>query len=1034
MRRQRSIESQIPEKANRILGGILFFLLLIFFRIWHLAVIQHDAKVEEASRPQRRTIIERPERATISDRKGTPLAINRVQYNAALCYTAIGQIKRVEHVVENGRKVKKYVRKEYIVKLSEKLGELLDLNPVEIEDTLYAKAAILGNVPFLIKEDISEECYFKLKMLEQSWPGIIAEIAPKREYPLGPVAGELIGYIGPISGSEYRHILEEMQRLREEDNLVELEELEKRAYSLNDLTGKLGVEASFDQELRGERGKKVYLADMRGNFLEALPGGEESHPGKPLRLTIDADLQAYAEQLLIEYEQEQPSLRAADVQRRKLIPPSQPWIKGGAVVVMNPKSGEILALASYPRFDPNDFIEKRPNRSQILETERALAEMWEFRLPLVRERFDAKSGSFTKETMELNWENYLRLILPEQSLIISQLRKFNKLKDAIFVQRNVEKLLALFDADPRKVFDVLYEEGKIGVEFTIPERDYFAKRIPEVSEEVRLIKNALAPYLGPLELNYEKLLLIDLYRVVVDHNRFDKSLEKASAITIADYRKASGHFFQVEEAVKEITAKLFETKVFSLWRESHFKAYLASMRKKERAEKRKYARPYTEYLEEKKEQFFNELWQEHRLTWLTIFLTGKGEAPFAQELIDCSTKLTADFAWSASYCILKEIAKLPQEELPYFFQTFRSFDEMDRPLLGRYPAIRSPLEKHLAAAFYPRYGYGTARSFAYRQATVIGSIFKLIPAYEAMRQKYLRNLEEGRATTDLNPLTIIDDKHRVYNKGWNVGFTIDGRAIPLFYKGGRLPRSEHASVGRVDVERALETSSNPYFAMLAGDILDDPEDLVRAANLFSYGEKTNVRLPGEYAGILPKDITYDRTGLYSMAIGQHSMVGTPLQTAVMLSAIANGGRIMRPKISLDEQDEVRWELFLPREIQRKLVMGMKRVVMGEKGTARFVKQNFPKDLCDRFVGKTSTAELIERVSLDGKNGQLKSKDIWFGGVLFRDKECTDPDVVVVVYLKQGHFGRLAAPYAFKMAAKWEELYHLQEMSSERRAR
>ncbi len=991
----------------------MVFLLLILVRIWHLAVVQHEAKLEEASRPQRRTVIERPDRAPIFDRNGLPLALNRVQYNASLCYAPIRAVRRVVISIEKGKKIKTYPRKEYITQLSEKLAELLHLNAREIEDIIYAKAAILGNMPYLLKENIAEESYFKLKMLEQSWPGIVADIAPRREYPQGRVAGELIGYIGPISSAEYQRVLETMQRLRAEENFQALEELERHAYSLNDLTGKMGVEASFDQQLRGERGKKIYLADTRGNFLRLLPGGEEAVPGHALRLTIDAELQAYAEQLLVEYEQAPPSMRPVDLSRQENIPPAQPWIKGGAVVVMNPKTGEILALASHPRFNPNDFIAKRPTRNRILETEAALAEIWDFRLPLVRERFNVQSGSFTEEEIALSWKNYLKLILPKQSVVVAQLNRFNRIEDAVFVQTEVDKLLSLFDSTPRKVFDRLYEEE--GLDYTIAERDYFAKRLPEVSDEVRHVKSLLAPYFDPIKRNDEKLLLVDLYRLLVDYERFSPQLlARVKQFTLEDYRAVMGHFCQIEEGVKEIVHKLFEETLFQDWREEHFKNYLASKRKLERAQKRKYSRPYTDYLYEKKEELFGQLWEKFRLAWIICFLSGEGEVPFKSEL--CS----APFPWQDAYlCVKQQITGLSIEEQCAFFQTLRSFDTLDRPLLGYYSGIRSQREKHLAAAFYPRYGYGTARSFAFRQATVIGSIFKLVPAYEAMRQQFLRNLEEAKGCTDINPLVITDDKHRVEGKGWNVGFTLEGRAIPLFYKGGRLPRSEHAGVGRVDLERALERSSNPYFALLAGDILDDPEDLVRAAHLFSYGEKTNIRLPGEYAGMLPKDVVYDRTGLYSMAIGQHSMVGTPLQTAVMLSAIANGGQIMRPKIALDEEDEVRWELFMPTVIQRKLINGMRRVVMGEHGTARFVRQNFPLTLCERMVGKTSTAEVMERYSLDGKYGTMKAKDIWFGGILYHDKECRDPDIVVVVYLRQGNFGRLAAPYAFKIADKWD---------------
>lgn len=995
-------------------------LLLIAIRVWHLAVVQHDTKVEEASRPQRRTVVEKAERATIQDRHGEMLALNKVQYNASICYAPIREVPRTAwERGENGKKVKKFVRKEYIIKLSHLLSELLHLDPDDVEDLIHAKAAILGNVPCTLQEDIDEATYFKLKMLEREWPGIVAEVSAKRHYPQGKVAGELVGYIGHISQEQYRALMEEMHHLREEEAFEELEQLEKRAYSINDLTGKVGVEAAFDDSLRGLSGKKVFLSDIRGNFLRPLPGGEEAKPGEALRLALSAKLQAYAEQLLVEYEQEAPSQSPAQVRKRHLIPPHQPWIKGGAIVVMDPKSGEVLAMASHPRFDPNEFIRRSEKVSAILESERAISMMWDYKMPLVRERFDFFSGLYTEEEMPLTWENYLRLIFPEKSTLCTQLETFGTVRDALFVQQQVAALLALFDPqiDSRKVFDMLYE-GVIGMEFTIPERDYFARRTLEVAEEIARLKSALDPYFSPLDLNYEKILLVDLYSLLVDPENPPPQLDQP----LAEVRDLSGHLVPVLDAVHSIVRTLFRENVFKPWRQQNFKSYLATKRKEEKAAKRKFARPYIDYLKEKERELFNQFWEEYKWQLLATFLTGKGKPPFASEL-----KLWADelaqgaypaLEWRAHYTALQEHPRLLT---PSYLQTLRPFEALAKPLIGRYGALRGHTQKDLAAAFYPRYGHGIARSHAYRQATVIGSIFKLVPAYEAMRQKYLRALEEGRNPIDLNPLVIIDDKHQVSGKGWNVGFTTDGRPIPLFYRGGRLPRSEHTGVGRVDVVRALETSSNPYFSMLAGDIIDDPEDLLHAANLLGYGEKTGIDLPGEYSGILPQDVVYDRTGLYSMAIGQHSMVGTPLQTAVMLCALANGGKVLKPQIVATDEPEVRWEVFMPQEIQRKLVEGMQRVVMGDKGTARFMRNSFPLSLCERFVGKTSTAEVMERYGLDGKHGKLKAKEIWFGGILYHDKECRDPEVVIVVYLKQGVFGRLAAPLAFKIAQKYEEI-------------
>lgn len=96
-RRRQSLAQQsrsIPVKANRVLNIILVAFVLIILRIWHLSVVQHEAREEESRRPQSRTVIESAKRGTIVDRFGQPLAINRLQYNAALVYAPLRQIPR----------------------------------------------------------------------------------------------------------------------------------------------------------------------------------------------------------------------------------------------------------------------------------------------------------------------------------------------------------------------------------------------------------------------------------------------------------------------------------------------------------------------------------------------------------------------------------------------------------------------------------------------------------------------------------------------------------------------------------------------------------------------------------------------------------------------------------------------------------------------------------------------------------------------------------------------------------------------------
>jgi cell division protein FtsI/penicillin-binding protein 2 len=1061
----------LPEKANKILNGILVALILIAVKVWHLTVIQHEKKEEEATKPQRRVVIERSERAAIYDRFNIPLATNKIQYHAAISYGAIRDLPRSAWKRNSeGKRVKHFPRKEYIAQLSNKLAEELTLDPTWIEDLIHSKAALLGNVPCVIKQNISERQYFHLKMLEKDWPGLQAEIAAKRVYPLGAIGGEVVGYIGPISRREYDAITQEMGGLREalsayeegekeplpkgytsiEEVAARLEELEKKAYRINDFVGKSGVEAFYDEVLRGLCGKQIYLSDTRGNFLRKLPGSEEIVLGNSLHLSLSAELQTFAQQLLAEYENEPAS--ALPVAKRPLIPPYQPWIKGGAIVVMDPNDGQIYALASSPTFDPNDFIrsgnegetaEKNMRVNQWLETEEHLAQIWNMKIPYCRQRFDE---DYYEEEMELSWENYLNLVLPKQSEVREVLAKRGTLRDAIWVQKKIEQLLFLFkDPAPTtltdsKILDLLYRDScdiPLGITITLPEKEFFDRRYREVKEEVAFFKNQLGPYFSQLSSNYDKQLLTDLYRLAVDPSYFSPALiEGMGGLSLSDYHEASARCVSVTEALRSLVKDVFFEEDFKEWREKHFKEYLAERRREEKEGNKKYARPYIEYLEKMQKELFQIFWEKNRWELISLFLSGKIENqdptlhPYRAVIKNWSQELHKGahrgLEWVYPYHRLCQLAgALDQTELPGFLKTLRPFDQLNRPLIGRYPGLRGGKERDLAAAFYPGYGFGFARSHAFRQAATIGSLFKLVPAYEALRQRYLAFKEKGESHSDLNPLTIIDDKHHNSGKNevWNVGFTLDGRTIPMFYRGGRLPRSEHFKVGKVDLIRALEVSSNPYFAMLSGDILEDPEDLCQAANLLGFGEKTGIDLPGEYAGRIPVDIAYNRTGLYAMSIGQHSLVGTPLQTAVMLALIVNGGKVLKPQIIKEPitQGQLRWQVFMPPQIQNILLTGLRQVVMGEKGTARFIRQQFDPALVKHIIGKTSTSEVIERMSLDGTNGQMKLKHVWFGGIAYETNDFSKPELIVVVYLRYGGWGKDAAPLAVEIVKKWHEI-------------
>ncbi len=148
--------------------------------------------------------------------------------------------------------------------------------------------------------------------------GVEVDAETTRVYPHGRAAAHILGYTGEISEAEYGH-------------------LKANDYQRGDVNGKLGIEASLEQQLRGQRGGKTLEVDANGQVIQVI-GEKPSKMGQEVRLTIDIELQKATEKVLGE--------------------------RKGAIVVMNPNNGEVLAMASWPTFDPNIF-----SKDRITETE-----------------------------------------------------------------------------------------------------------------------------------------------------------------------------------------------------------------------------------------------------------------------------------------------------------------------------------------------------------------------------------------------------------------------------------------------------------------------------------------------------------------------------------------------------------------------------------------------------------------------------------------------------------------------------------------
>lgn len=1119
------MDYNIPDKANRVLNIIILGLLLILVRVWYLSIIQYDDHLEKARRPKRRTVIEKIERATIRDRFNIPLALNKIQYNAAVCYADIRQIPAAKWETNaEGKRVRVQARSEYIKKLSETLAQELQLDAQKIEDTIHGKASLFPHTPFILKEDLSEEEYYRLKLMEKDWVGVRTEKGSKRYYPLGKVGSDVIGYMGSISSKEYYTIAQELGTLqaylsqREAGEVAvlpkgfhnplevreRLKALQEKAYTINDLVGKAGVEAAFDADLRGYAAKKTYEVDTKGNFLRELPGGRKGVSGQRLLLSISSELQEFAEKLLIHNEsiREMRHLNGAPNL-------STPWIKGGAIVALDPKTGEVLTLASYPRVDPNDFIPSRipdlkaSKQAAVinwLENEAYIGEIWDGKRALEREKYNTSSGSIYNEKLELTLDKYFETILAPDSDALAAMQKITTVGLALSLQEDMEKLLQLSGQSKMKTLigALYFEHPHLPFRSTLDpeEKKEAQQQLLQHGPDIAILRRKIDPILGAVKYNDDKLLVIDLCRMIADRERFTPDLiECAGPLSLSGYRMLNQSASVVQGFLQGHAKNWFHQGDFQKWREASFKDYLKGKRKEEK-ERRLYAKPYTDYLEQIEKQMFTAFWQENHLLIFHAFVIGANidqdpNSPLAPYL-DHALKLREENPDAARHAekLKTAIAQLSGQQQRKFLQTLRSFDELDRPLYGRYRSLRNvkgkQLEKHLAGAFYPLSGYGYGRSQAFRQSTPQGSVFKLVVAYQAILERYQKLKELRQNITDVNPLTLVDNL-KWHPKNGSIeqvlGYTLDGQPIKRLYKGGKLPRS-HPNIGKIDISGAIEQSSNIYFSILTVDHMSDPLNLVHASRQFGFGEKTGIELPGEIAGTLPDDVTHNRTGLYAFAIGQHSLVVTPLQTAVMLGAIANKGKVLKPKViqviagqeplreyrdpfsqalypfkdnlasigihfplftSTQSEGgspyiwysapEVKRTLFMPDIIREPILDGMHRVIVGPKGTARpNIIRALARDpqwmrdfqeLKNQLVGKTGTAEILYKQSIDAESNAIIQNHIWFGGIAFSEEQSQsweNPELVVVVYLRFSEAGgKEAAPLAAEIVKKWREI-------------
>jgi penicillin-binding protein 2 len=295
-----------PQMALRValLGALaLIVFCALFFRLWALQVISGDRYLEDARNNQVRTFRLQAPRGSIVDRNGTVLVSNVPGTLVQVWPAALADIPRPQRVASLNR-----------------LARLLRLNPIQLRRKVSKQERTDPLTPVVVKHAVGDLKAAYLMEHQSEFPGVQITETSLRRYDQGPIAAQILGYVREISPQQ-------------------LKQREKDGFAPGDLLGQTGIEARYDSFLRGLPGVGRVSVDARGRVTSEREFSQLPESGDGVRLTLDADLQRAAEDAL-----------AFGI---RLARENDEWAAdGGALVAMNVNTGEILALASNPTFDP----------------------------------------------------------------------------------------------------------------------------------------------------------------------------------------------------------------------------------------------------------------------------------------------------------------------------------------------------------------------------------------------------------------------------------------------------------------------------------------------------------------------------------------------------------------------------------------------------------------------------------------------------------------------------------------------------------
>ena len=292
----RNIEAELSHFRGRVMAASLVVLLcfgLLALRLVYLQVIRHEHFDEQAENNRTAIVPIVPNRGLITDRNGVVLATN---YSAYTLEITPSRVTDLEATIEG-------------------LSEVLEISPRDKRRFKRLREEFKSFESLPIRTKLTDEEVARFAAQRFRFPGVDIKARLFRSYPYGDLASHVVGYIGRINQRE-------KERIEEED--------ESGNYRGTDYIGKLGVEQSYEKKLHGTTGVEQVETSAGGRAVRRLASSPAT-PGDTVKLSIDIKLQKLVETLF--------------------------GNRRGALVAINPKTGELLAFVSKPTFDPNLFVE-----------------------------------------------------------------------------------------------------------------------------------------------------------------------------------------------------------------------------------------------------------------------------------------------------------------------------------------------------------------------------------------------------------------------------------------------------------------------------------------------------------------------------------------------------------------------------------------------------------------------------------------------------------------------------------------------------